>query len=97
MVVKTVIRVCCFLVTDCGSLLSPGNGSVTVTVTTFTSTAVYTCYMGHYISAGTQERTCLHGGSWNGTQPTCTIYSKNVTINKLRYEIRLLGKIFQIF
>ena len=38
----------------------------------FEDTVTFTCYEGHFRSAGTENRTCQHDGSWDGRQPTCT-------------------------
>ncbi|CAI8036489.1 CUB and sushi domain-containing protein 1 [Geodia barretti] len=55
---------------DCGSLTDPVNGAVTVTNTTFNSTATYSCNDG-YSLVGDTTRTCLTSASWSGDEPTC--------------------------
>ena len=63
---------------DCGTLEAPANGSVTVSGTTFTSTATYSCDSG-YILHGNTTRICLETGLWSTSSPTCTgitLYSR---------------------
>ena len=55
---------------DCGSLLSPTNGQISVSSTTVGSTASYTCSSGYNLSGAT-VRTCQANGQWNGTAPVC--------------------------
>ena len=55
---------------DCGSLTDPVNGAVTVTNTTFNSTATYSCNDG-YSLVGDTTITCLASASWSGGEPTC--------------------------
>ncbi|CAI8036467.1 Sushi, von Willebrand factor type A, EGF and pentraxin domain-containing protein 1 [Geodia barretti] len=55
---------------DCGSLTDPVNGAVTVTNTTFNSTATYSCNDG-YSLVGDTTITCLASGLWSGDEPTC--------------------------
>lgn len=52
--------------------MNPGNGSVTVTGTTFGETASYICQTGYYISSGNATRTCRSSEVWDGTEPVCT-------------------------
>ncbi len=56
---------------DCGPLTDPTNGFVTVPITTFGSTATYTCITGYTVT-GDMTRTCGAGGMWSGSDPTCT-------------------------
>ena len=65
-------------VVDCGIPQAPANGSVTVSGTTFNSTATYSCDSG-YILHGNITRTCLETGLWSTSSPTCTgitLYSR---------------------
>ena len=55
---------------DCGSLSSPTNGQISVSSTTFGSTASYTCSSGYSLS-GARVRTCQASGQWSGTAPEC--------------------------
>jgi CUB/sushi domain-containing protein len=57
---------------DCGGLTAPANGGVSAPVTTFGSTATYSCMMG-YGPSGSATRTCQADGTWSGTAPTCVI------------------------
>ena len=57
-------------VINCGDLSDPSNGQVTLTGTTFGSTATYECDSGS-ILVGSLERTCQDDGNWSGTDPTC--------------------------
>ena len=55
---------------DCGSLVSPINGQISVSSTTIGSTASYTCSSGYSLSGAT-VRTCQANGQWSGTAPVC--------------------------
>ena len=55
---------------DCGTLINPQNGQVTLTATTFMSTATYSCNAGYNLS-GSATRTCEASGTWSDTAPTC--------------------------
>ena len=55
---------------DCGTLTDPLNGQVTLTATTFMSTATYSCNSGYTLS-GSTTRTCEANGTWSDTAPTC--------------------------
>ena len=57
-------------VIDCGGLSSPTNGEVTVSTTTFGSTANYTCDTGNDL-VGDTTRTCQADGQWSRSEPTC--------------------------
>ena len=57
-------------VVDCGTLTNPQNGNVTLTTTTFMSTATYSCNSGYTLS-GNETRTCEASGTWSDTAPTC--------------------------
>ena len=56
---------------DCGVLINPANGEVVAFVTTFNSTATYSCNTG-YTLTGDDMRTCLETGLWSGSEPMCT-------------------------
>ncbi len=66
-------------VVDCGSLFDPDNGMVTVTTTTFESTATYTCDTG-YTLIGASTRMCGAGGSWTLMEPTCVGMYNNIIV-----------------
>ena len=55
---------------DCGDLSDPSNGQVTLTGTTFGSTATYECNTG-FTLMGNMERTCQDDGNWSENEPTC--------------------------
>ena len=55
---------------DCGTLTDPQNGEVTLTATTFMSTATYGCNSGYTLS-GNGTLTCEASGTWSDTAPTC--------------------------
>lgn len=57
---------------DCGALTNPANGMVSAPVTTYNSTATYSCITG-YGPSGSTTRTCQANGTWSGTAPTCVI------------------------
>jgi len=48
---------------NCGTLTGPTNGAVSASVTTFGSTASYTCNTGYTVS-GAATRTCQADGTW---------------------------------
>ena len=55
---------------DCGDLDDPENGQVSLTGTTFGSSATYTCNRGFEL-VGSRMRMCLASGEWMGDAPTC--------------------------
>ena len=59
-------------VVDCGSLQNPTNGTVSVTGTTFGSTASYSCSGSNYLLVGAAERTCQANGMWSESVPQCS-------------------------
>ena len=62
---------CYYAVVDCGNLQDPENGMVTVTETTFESTASYSCNGSNYLLVGATVRTCQANGIWSGSAPEC--------------------------
>ena len=84
-----------FCFSDCGNLTDIDNGYISYSSTLYSSVATYTCDRGYYISAGDSVRTCEHGGTWSGQQPTCTLHgekklegmSKNVRNVLLCYHL----------
>ena len=60
------------IVVDCGTPRSLSNGQRRYSSTTFGSTVTYTCNKGYRMTAGTSSRTCLFGGRWSGSHPTCS-------------------------
>ena len=56
---------------DCGILENPVNGTVSVTETTTSSTASYSCSGSNYVLMGDAVRTCQADGMWSGSAPTC--------------------------
>ena len=64
-------------VTDCGSLESPENGTVTITEPGTLTTngegaiATYTCNSGYHRTAGSDVRTCQSSGAWSGEMTIC--------------------------
>ena len=87
-------------VVDCGSLTDPDNGQVnTPSVTTFGSTATYTCNMGYMLSHQ-QTVMCSSNGTWSPASPSCDGENANApitvelmsytnTISYSRYELWL--------
>ena len=64
-------HITCYLISDCDVLPKILNGSVDLSGgTTYLSTAIYSCDIGHNI-VGNNMRTCIDGGLWNETQPSC--------------------------
>ena len=57
-------------VVDCGGLPSPKFGTVTLSGTTYGSTAVYACNEGYGV-VGMAVRLCQANKNWSGTAPTC--------------------------
>lgn len=55
---------------DCGNLLAPANGFVSVPGTTFGAIATYSCASGYTLSSNT-PRVCQADGTWGGGAPTC--------------------------
>ena len=56
---------------DCGLLIDPANGQVTLTAgTSLGQTATYSCSTGYNL-VGDSIRTCQATGVWSGRAPTC--------------------------
>ena len=56
----------------CGTPSSLSNGQRRYSSTTVGSTVTYTCNTGYLRTAGSSSRTCLFGGRWSGSHPTCS-------------------------
>jgi hypothetical protein len=56
----------------CPALTNPSNGSVSAPTRNRGETAVYSCDTGYRLT-GSKTRTCQADGTWNLTDPTCTI------------------------
>ena len=63
---------------DCGNLTDPVNGVLNYTATIYQSIATFTCSLGYYMT-GNSTLVCEAGASWNGSEPTCTIYGMYTT------------------
>jgi len=57
-------------IVDCGILVAPVDGTISVPVTTYGSDATYTCDGGAPLS-GDLIRTCQDTGDWSGVEPVC--------------------------
>jgi hypothetical protein len=57
---------------DCSSPSDTGNGTVSYSSTTFSSSATYSCNEGFYTKDSVTV-TCGNG-AWDGSVPVCTIY-----------------------
>ena len=57
---------------SCGTPSSLSNGQRHYSNTTVGSTVTYTCNTGYRMTAGNSSRTCLFGGHWSGSHPTCS-------------------------
>lgn len=57
-------------VVDCGVLLKPNNGVITIGETTFGSVADFSCSAGFTLS-GAESRRCGAEGMWSGIETTC--------------------------
>ena len=55
---------------DCGYLLNPESGVVSLSGTVLGSTARYSCNKG-FVLVGESSRKCLDSGRWSGQPPTC--------------------------
>lgn len=55
---------------NCGTLLDPTNGTVTVTTSTVGSMAIYTCNEGFTV-IGSRTQTCVNDGLWAPAAPIC--------------------------
>ncbi len=56
---------------DCGALGTLTNGIISVSTTTYLSTATYTCTTTGYGLMGAMTRTCQATGDWSPASPTC--------------------------
>ena len=66
-------RMCLFkniISASCGALASVPYGDVVQTYP-LGGDATYTCNSGYDLVDGDTQRTCLDGGTWNGTEPRC--------------------------
>ena len=54
----------------CPNLQDPANGIVTLSGTTFSSTAFYECDAG-FVLVGDELRVCQNSGEWTGDDPEC--------------------------
>ncbi|KAH3700409.1 hypothetical protein DPMN_075385 [Dreissena polymorpha] len=57
---------------DCGQLLPPNNGNLTVQGTILGSVAAITCNVGYQV-VGSPMRICQANKAWSGTSPVCNI------------------------
>ncbi|XP_053406177.1 sushi, von Willebrand factor type A, EGF and pentraxin domain-containing protein 1-like [Mercenaria mercenaria] len=55
---------------DCGPLSNPENGNVSMSDSTYMSTATYSCFTGFSLN-GSVTRTCMSDGNWNSSAPLC--------------------------
>ena len=74
-VVRLICEVCLYVIpsspaVDCGDPGTPTNGQRTLSSTTYSSVVTYTCNVG-YTLQGSNSRTCLSNGQWNGSVPQC--------------------------
>ena len=58
------------VVIDCGTLVAPDNGNVTVGMTTVGGVASYKCDR-LYRLVGPESRQCQSNGLWTGEAPVC--------------------------
>ena len=59
------------IVVNCGPPSNPGNGNVSVGLTTFGSIAAYRCISGYRLSSASFTRSCQADSEWSGADPTC--------------------------
>ncbi|XP_060603499.1 CUB and sushi domain-containing protein 3-like [Ruditapes philippinarum] len=57
---------------NCSDLVSPANGSVTLSGLTYMNTARYNCSIG-FVLTGSSTRTCMSDGNWDNSPPSCII------------------------
>lgn len=81
-------------VIDCGELVSPSNGAVALSGSTFGFTASYTCNPGFLLVGGGQTRVCQISGSWSGEAPVCCATTCIELQNPDNGIIELLGTEF---
>lgn len=87
---------CVTTVVDCGQLPAPENGVIDSNLTTFNSTARYSCDAGYELF-GDLSRTCLANGNWSDSQPSCIgesccyrHYPKFLVIKFVKKELLLM-------
>ena len=78
------------IIVDCGTLDHPANGSVSITGTTYLSTATYSCLDGFNIS-GSSERTCLSDGNWNSSVPSCILVYCSSLVDPVSGNVSISG------
>ena len=59
------------VITDCGLLPSPSNGTIIHTGTVNGSIAMYSCLEGHTLIGVDSNRECYSNGTWSGEDPQC--------------------------
>ena len=64
----------------CGTPSSLSNGQRHYNSTTVGSTVTYTCNTGYRMTAGNSSRTCLFGGHWSGSHPTCSSENSKIML-----------------
>lgn len=61
---------CIVFTANCGGLLNPTNGQVSISGTTEGSIANYSCTNGYHV-VGNTSRACQSDSQWSGNAPTC--------------------------
>ena len=67
----------CWFFTDCGSLGAPTNGDIVVGLTTYGSSATFSCGPLYQMN-GAPVLTCEDGGTWSSPPPVCDDIGKVV-------------------
>ena len=74
------------LVIDCGCLGNPGNGTVSLSNTTYNSEARYSCNTG-YTLTGENMRTCQNSGLWSGQGVLVSLH-ENVPFHVIKVFVK---------
>ena len=59
-----------YLLVQCSSIDSPASGSAVFDSDGYTTLVTFSCIAGYELY-GNSVLSCLHDGTWNGTQPSC--------------------------
>ena len=67
---------------DCGPPPTIANGTYSASLTTYSSSALYSCVTGYAFSTTTQVSTCQADGTWSTPLPVCSLQTFDLTISQ---------------
>ncbi|XP_053405169.1 CUB and sushi domain-containing protein 1-like [Mercenaria mercenaria] len=78
---------------DCGFLSNPENGTVSMSDSTYMSTATYSCFTGFSLN-GSVKSTCMSDGNWNSSAPSCNVVNCGSLSNPVNGTMSMPGSIY---